>query len=62
MQNRIHGILSDVVFECRGLEGIPRRRTGTWSRSGSWSGESIEGMTPTVVVPAMLSFRSTATD
>ncbi len=56
MQQRIHGILSDITFASRGLGGFPgadrhmreiRRVAGPW----------IEGMTPTVHVPAMLNFR-----
>ena len=55
MQDRIHGILSDLVVEVRPLEGVPdaeyhmaeiRRVAGDW----------IAGMTPTVVVPAMLTY------
>jgi lipoprotein-releasing system permease protein len=55
MRNRLHGILSDVVLESRSLNGfydaqyhmeIIRRVAG----------DAIEGMTPTVAVPAMLSF------
>ena len=56
MQQRIHGILSDVIFESRSLEGF---RDPDWHmeqirRAG---GGDVEAMTPTVVVPAMLSFR-----
>jgi len=56
MQDRIHGILSDLVVESRGLDGMP---DAEWQmeRIRQVAGDSIEGMTPTVVVPAMLSFR-----
>ena len=56
MQNRIHGILSDMVFESRSLEGIP---DAEWhmEQIRKVAGDQIEGMTPTVVVPAMLSFQ-----
>jgi len=56
MQDRIHGILSDLVVESRDLAGMP---DGEWQqeRIRQVAGDLIEGMTPTVVVPAMLSFR-----
>ena len=56
MQNRIHGILSDVVFEAHSLDGLP---DAEWhmEQIREVAGDDIEGMTPTVVVPAMLSFR-----
>jgi len=56
MQNRIHGILSDLVFESRSLEGFP---DAEWhmDQIRQTAGEYIEGMTPTVVVPAMLNFQ-----
>ncbi len=55
MQNRIHGILSDVVVESTSLEGMPDPE---WQMDQirQVAGEWIEAMTPTVVVPAMLSF------
>ncbi|OHB74987.1 MAG: hypothetical protein A2W31_15650 [Planctomycetes bacterium RBG_16_64_10] len=56
MQARIHGILSDMVFESRGLAGFPnadRHMQEIRRVAGAW----IEGMTPTVHVPAMLSFQ-----
>ncbi len=56
MQNRIHGILSDVVLEVRSLDGMA---DADWhmEQIRRVAGDAIEGMTPTVVVPAMLSFR-----
>jgi lipoprotein-releasing system permease protein len=56
MQERIHGILSDLVFESRSLEGIP---DAEWHMSeiNRIAGKHIDGMSPTVVVPAMLGFR-----
>ena len=56
MQDRIHGILSDVVVESRGLEGFPDPQ---WhmEQIRKAAGSSIDGMTATVVVPAMLSFQ-----
>ncbi|MBI3837855.1 MAG: ABC transporter permease [Planctomycetia bacterium] len=56
MQSRIHGILSDVVFESHSLEGFhdADRHMAEIRRI---AGEYIAGMTPTVVVPAMLVFK-----
>lgn len=56
MLSRIHGILSDVVFESRGLEGFV---DPDWhmEQIRRVAGDYIEGMTPTVHVPAMLSFQ-----
>ncbi len=56
MRSRIHGILSDIVFESHGLEGFPDAQ---WhmEQIQRIAGDSIEGMTPTVHVPAMLSFQ-----
>src|SRR5574340_328556 len=46
MQNRIHGILSDLSFEARGMEGM---RDAKWhmEQIDKVAGEWIEGMTPT---------------
>ncbi len=55
MQSRIHGILSDVVFECHGLEGFPDPQAHM-DRIREVAGKYIAGMTPTVVIPAMLVF------
>ena len=59
MQDRIHGILSDVVVESHSLDGFP---DADWhmEQIREVAGDDIEGMTPTVVVPAMLSFRGAA--
>jgi len=56
MQNRIHGILSDVVVESHSLEGFhdPEWHMQEIRRV---AGKYIAGMTPTVVVPAMLSYQ-----
>jgi lipoprotein-releasing system permease protein len=56
MQTRIHGILSDIVFESHSLSGFqdPKWHMEEIRRAG---GGDIEGMTPTVAVPAMLSFQ-----
>jgi lipoprotein-releasing system permease protein len=55
MQERIHGILSDIVFESHAVDGIPdanRRMAEIRQVAGNY----IAGMSPTVAVPAMLSF------
>ncbi len=56
MQNRIHGILSDVVVTARSLEGVP---DAEWQMEQlrTVAGSEIQCMTPTVIVPAMLSFQ-----
>lgn len=56
MQSRIHAVLSDVVFEGNGMEGFT---DANWHMNEirKAAGEYIEGMTPTVVVPAMLSYK-----
>jgi lipoprotein-releasing system permease protein len=56
MQTRIHGILSDIVFESHSLSGFqdPAWHMEEIRRA---AGDSIAGMTPTVAVPAMLSFQ-----
>ncbi len=55
MQDRIHGVLSDIDFESRSLDGCPDadRVMGQIRRV---AGEYIAGMSPTVQVPAMLSY------
>jgi lipoprotein-releasing system permease protein len=55
MQERIHGILSDLVFESMSLDGFPDadRRM---AEIRDVAGEYIAGMSPTVHVPAMLGF------
>jgi lipoprotein-releasing system permease protein len=56
MQTRIHGILSDIVFESHSLSGFqdPQWHMEEIRRA---AGDQIVGMTPTVAVPAMLSFQ-----
>jgi lipoprotein-releasing system permease protein len=55
MQDRIHGILSDVVFESRSLEGAPDAEL-RMEEIRAVAGQYIAGMTPTVHVPAMLGY------
>jgi lipoprotein-releasing system permease protein len=56
MQNRIHGIISDLVFEARSLDGMPDAQ---WHEDQirKVAGDAIEGMSATVAVPAMLNFQ-----
>src|SRR5215210_8654220 len=55
MQDRIHGILSDLVFESVSLDGFPDadRRMAEIRQV---AGEYIEGTSPTVHVPALLGY------
>jgi lipoprotein-releasing system permease protein len=55
MQDRMHNILSDVVFESHDLGGFPNPE---WymERIDQIAGKYIDGMTPTVHCPAMLSY------
>ena len=54
MQDRIRGIICDVVFESRTMEGMP---DADWhmEQIRSIAGDDVEGMTPICFVPAMLS-------
>ncbi len=56
MQTRIHGILSDLVFESHSLSGFqdPQWHMDEIKRA---AGDDIVGMTPTVAVPAMLNYQ-----
>src|SRR5271169_3900308 len=53
MQQRIHGILSDIVFESRSIGGFedPQFHMDEIRRI---AGDDVVGMTPTIVVPALL--------
>jgi lipoprotein-releasing system permease protein len=55
MQDRIHGILSDVVFESNNLEGF-YDADAHMTRIREVAGKYIAGMTPTVAVPGQLAF------
>jgi lipoprotein-releasing system permease protein len=55
MQNRIHGIISDLVFESQSFEGMPYT-SALEDQIRDAAGGAINGLSPTVVVPAMLSF------
>jgi lipoprotein-releasing system permease protein len=56
MQERIHSVLSDLTFEANSLEGF---QDPEWHMNEirKAAGDKIAGMTPTVVVPAMLSYK-----
>ncbi len=56
MQNRIHGILADVIFEsANDIRGFPDADLHI-AEIRRVAGDLIEEMTPTVVVPAMLTY------
>ena len=55
MQDRIHGILSDIVFESQSLDGFPdadRRMEEIRKVAGQY----IAGMSPTTHIPALLNY------
>ncbi|MDR2642133.1 MAG: FtsX-like permease family protein [Planctomycetaceae bacterium] len=56
MKNRIHGILSDVNFESIDLQGFPDA-DAYMEAINSVAGDMIDSMTPTIITPAMLTFR-----
>jgi lipoprotein-releasing system permease protein len=55
MQVRIHGILSDVIVESHGEEGVADAQAHM-DRIRRVAGQYIAGMTPVVSVPALLAF------
>jgi lipoprotein-releasing system permease protein len=55
MQARLHGILSDVVFDAHSLEGFPDPEAHM-AEIEKLVGNDLAGMTATCQVPAMLSF------
>lgn len=55
MQDRIHGILSDLVVESRSLDGTEDAEAHM-QRIRDVAGEHIAGMSPTARVPAMLGY------
>jgi lipoprotein-releasing system permease protein len=57
MEQRMHGILSDVVLEGHGLENIENPQfvmDNIQATAGKW----IDGMTPTVHVPGIITFNA----
>ncbi len=55
MEARIHGMLSDIVFEVHNHDGIPDPE-GHMQRIREIAGDKIAGMTPTVVTIGMIRF------
>jgi lipoprotein-releasing system permease protein len=55
MQDRIHGILSDLVFESPSLDGFENAEL-RMAEINKVAGPYIAGMSPTVHVPAMLGY------
>jgi lipoprotein-releasing system permease protein len=55
MMARMHGILADVIFEGHGLNGFPDAEYHM-AQIRRVAGDYIEGMTPVVTVPAMLTY------
>ena len=55
MQDRIHDILSDLVFESQSLDGFPDADS-RMAEIRKIAGPYIEGMSPTVHIPAMLGY------
>jgi len=56
MRDRLHGILSDVVFESHSLGGFSDVEAHT-AKIREVLGDDLEGITATVHVPAMLNFQ-----
>jgi lipoprotein-releasing system permease protein len=56
MQNRIHGILSDLSFEAHSLDGM-RNPEEIVRQIREEAGDSIEALTPTVAVPALMNYQ-----
>lgn len=56
MHKRLHDILSDITFEGPGLDGFP---DAEWhmEQIRAVIGDDLQGMTPVVRVPAMLSYK-----
>ncbi len=55
MKDRIHGILSDLVFESQSLDGFPDA-DARMTEIRKVAGDYITGMSPTVQIPAMLGY------
>ncbi len=56
MHKRLHGILSDLVFESHDMDGTPDPE-GQMTRIDQVIGDQVQGMTPIVHVPALLRMR-----
>lgn len=57
MRDRIHGLLADVIIETHSLDGMPDPEA-LMERVRRAAGDDIAGMTATVEIYGMLSFRS----
>ena len=57
LEERIHGTLSDIVFNANSLDGFPDA-DARMADITKYAGQYIAGMSPTVAVPAMLGFHS----
>ncbi|MEZ6060714.1 MAG: ABC transporter permease [Planctomycetaceae bacterium] len=55
MRDRIHGFLADIVVEARSMDGI-RDADAQMARVRDAVGDYVAAMTPTVEVPAMITF------
>jgi lipoprotein-releasing system permease protein len=55
LKDQLHGILSDIVVESRSLDGVPNAELHM-QKIRRIAGDYIEGMSPTVQVPAMLGY------
>ncbi len=53
MQSRLNGMLGDLVFECRSLDGVADAKLHM-AKIRKATGDAIIGMSPTVSVPALM--------
>jgi len=53
MQARLNGMLGDIVFECRSLDGVADAEA-KMARIREVTGDAIVGMSPTVTVPSAM--------
>lgn len=53
MQARLNGMLGDLVFECRSMDGVPDA-DAHMEQIRQVAGDQIVGMSPTVSVPALM--------
>ncbi|QDT65537.1 ABC transporter permease [Calycomorphotria hydatis] len=56
MRERIHGLLADVIVETRSLDGVPNPEL-LFAMARDAAGDQIDGMTATVEIYGMLSFK-----
>jgi len=53
MQARLNGMLGDLIFECRSLDGVPDAKLHM-AKIRETTGDAIVGMSPTVSVPGLM--------